>query len=108
MDKSLKTFNEIVDLNNKTGNVREECKFYRTFSSLYGAESSTAPKYKMDTDRDETDKGNDDVDNRPSTSVIKGPNASAKKGNTVESCPSISVGKSSTSENNPRKRKLEV
>lgn len=54
----------------------------------------------MDTDRDETDKGNDDPENRPSTS--------AKKGNTVKSCPSISVGKSSTSENNPRKRKLEV
>lgn len=102
----LKQFNEVVDLNNKTDNGREECKFYRTFSSLYGAKPSIAPKYTMDTDRDETDKDNDDAENRPSTSVIEGPNASAKKGNTMESCPSINVGKSSTSENNPRKRKL--
>lgn len=46
-----KRYNEVVDMNRKTGNGKSTCRHYDTFNELFGNKASTKPHFTLDTDK---------------------------------------------------------
>ncbi|XP_060565376.1 uncharacterized protein LOC132724524 isoform X2 [Ruditapes philippinarum] len=62
--KNLKRkYMEIVDLNGKTGNCRNTCKYFDIFSQLYGTKASTKPSFVLDTSNTESAASEVNVEN---------------------------------------------